>query len=244
MDFSLTSKIINLKPSFYSYVLCICIFLFITSSCQQKIDLREYIVDIDGGTGATPAYDPDRIIPPHLGMKKYYKPFMVDPDILNLAFHMPATASEDPRTGELEQLTDDIKTSGEFDFVGGPSWVQVDLEKPALIHAIVVWHYYRNADIFDDVIVSISDNVDFSGDINVLFNNDHDNSSGMGIGKDSAYISTIWGNLVDACGPDSHGTKARFIRVYSGRNTDGSLPRYLEVAAYGFDIENSENHNH
>ena len=159
--------------------------------------------------------------------------FMIDMDVMNLALYKPVTSDEEPVTGELEQITDDIKTSGEFDFVGGPAWIQVDLEESASIHAIVIWHYYENADIFDDVIVSVSDDENFSWDVRTLYNNDHDNSSGMGTGQDSAYISSLWGNIVDARGLNSTGTNARFVRVYTKGNADGAIPRYIEIAVYG-----------
>ena len=233
---------VNLKSSWYGYqrivmshiLLMICLLSFFATSCQQQINLAELIVDIDSQTGATPAYNPERVIPPHLHRSKEHKPIMVDPDIMNLALYMPVTASEEPQSGELEQLTDDIKTSGEFDFIEGPAWVQVDLEETVSVHAIAVWHYYANADIFDDVIVCASNDGNFSDNFLTLFNNDNDNSSGLGMGKDSAYIETVWGNIIDARGPDSRGMDARFIRVYTRRNTDGTLPRYLELAVYGF----------
>ena len=210
-----------------------CILAGIVSACQKNIDLKEIILDFDSHTGATPAYDPDRVMPSHLSKNKDYKPFMIDSEVMNLALYKPVNASDKPVSGELEQLTDDIKTSGEFDFVGGPAWVQVDLEEAISIHAIVVWHHYKNADIFDDVIVCVSDDEDFSRNVITLYNNDHDNSSGIGMGVDSAYISSVWGNIIDARDQSYTGTTARFIRVYTNRNVDGTVPRYLEIAAYG-----------
>ena len=46
---------------------------------------------------------------------------MIDSEVMNLALYKPASASDKPVTGELEQLTDDIKTSGEFDFDTNPA---------------------------------------------------------------------------------------------------------------------------
>ncbi len=220
----------------YRQLIVIGLLACINGACQKKIDLRELIVDIDSHTGATPAYDPDRVIPSHLSKNNNYRPFMIDINVMNLALYKPVTSNEEPVTGELEQITDDIKTSGEFDFVGGPAWVQVDLEESSSIHAIVIWHHYENADIFDDVIVCVSDDEDFSGDVRTLYNNDHDNSSGMGMGQDSAYISSLWGNIVDARGLNFTGTNARFVRVHTKRNADGTIPRYIELAVYGHSL--------
>ena len=108
-------------------------------------------------------------------------PFMVVPGLENLALYKPVTVSDAPIAGEPEQINDGIKTSGKFDFVEGPGWVQVDLGESAEIHAIVLWHFYKNPAIFDDVIVRVSNDVNFSQDVIMLFNNDHDNSTGMGI---------------------------------------------------------------
>ena len=162
---------------------------------------------------------------------------MVIPGLTNLALDKPVRANEEPIVGEIEQLNDGLKTSGEFDFIEGPSWVQVDLEESASIHAVAIWHYYKNPVIYDDVIVRISDDKDFSKNVTTLFNNDHDNSSKMGKGKDTAYISRWWGELIDARDADRKGKTARYVRLYTGKSVGGKLPRYVEIAVYGGAVE-------
>jgi len=190
-------------------------------------------IGLDAVTQATPRYKPDAVRPPHLRKPKRRYPPRVVRGLKNMALYKPVTSSTKPTIGELEQVTDGIKTSGRFDIVEGPKWVQVDLKAPVSIHAIAVWHFYKNPIIYDDVIVEIADDAEFSRNVRVLFNNDHDNSSGRGKGKDTAYISRWWGEVVDARDPDRAGIIARFVRLYTRKSADGARPRYVEVAVYG-----------
>lgn len=207
------------------------------ASPDSSVALVELDLEVDAITTPTPPRGSlDDISPPHL--RKYVKdkkhePFMVIEGLENLALYKPVTVSEEAVIGEVEQITDGIKTSDGFDFVEGPEWVQVDLEESASIHAVVVWHFHKSVVIYNDIIVHISDDADFSQNIRTLFNNDHDNSAGMGKGSDTAYISTGWGEIVDARDEDLTPAKARYIRVYTGKSTDGLSPRYVEVAVYG-----------
>ena len=61
-----------------------------------------------------------------------------------------------------------------------------------------------------------------------LFNNDHDDSAGLGRGTDKAYIESYQGKLIPL-----HQTKARFIRLYSKGNTTDALNHYVEVEVFG-----------
>jgi hypothetical protein len=203
---------------------------------KETVALVELDLELDAITAATSRDPIEDISPPHL--RKYDKdweraPFVVIEDLENLALYKPVTVSDEPAIGEVEQINDGIKTSGDFDFVEGPAWVQVDLEESASIHAVVIWYFHKSVVIYDDIIVKISDDADFMQNVRTLFNNDHDNSAGMGKGNDTAYISTGWGEIVDARDGDLTPATARYVRVYTGLSTDGLLPRYVEVAVYG-----------
>ena len=195
---------------------------------------------VDAVSHATPRYKPGAVRPPHLRKEKKRPPLRVVRGLKNMALNKPVTADKKPVTGELEQINDGIKTSGRFDFVEGPLWVQVDMKAPVSIHAIAVWHFYKNPIIFDDVIVRIADDADFTHNVRTLFNNDHDNSSHLGKGKDTAFISRWWGEVVDARGPDRTGTIARFVRLYTRKSADGARPRYVELAVYGLPAEKNK----
>ena len=76
--------------------------------------------------------------------------------------------------------------------------------------------------------VRTADDPDFITNVKTLFNNDHDNSSGLGVGKDKEYIETNTGKLVPG-----KSTKARYLRLYSNGNTSNELNHYIEVDVYG-----------
>jgi hypothetical protein len=79
------------------------------------------------------------------------------------------------------------------------------------------------------VIVQVSNDPNFVEGVTTLFNNDVDNSAGMGIGKDREYFETNEGKLVDA-----KGASARYVRLYSrGSTYRDPLNRYTEVEVYG-----------
>ena len=199
------------------------------------------LVELDVGVGpdavtrATPG-NPRGIKPPHLRKAGRRPPFMVSPGMTNLAMLKPVTAGEEPVTGDVDQITDGLKKSGPFDYVElgpGLGWVQIDLEQVRTIHAVVIWHYYKNATIYNDVIVRLADDADFSRNVRTLFNNDHDNSARMGKGDKKAFYTRWWGEIVDARGADAKGTPARYVRIYTAGGMESEPVRFVEIAVYG-----------
>ncbi len=135
-------------------------------------------------------------------------------------------------------ITDDDKEAADGSYVElGPfvQHVQVDLEKTAEIYAIVVWHYHKQPRVYYDVVVQISDDPDFISGVTTVFNNDHDNSAGLGIGKDMHYVETSEGKLIDCLSQGS--PKGRYVRLHSNGNTGNDLNHYIEVAVYGKPVE-------
>jgi hypothetical protein len=144
-----------------------------------------------------------------------------------------AVASSDmqPVIGELNFLTDGEKAGEDGYFVElgpGKQWVQIDLGASANIAAILVWHYHSQARVYRDVVIQVADDKDFLKGVATVYNNDHDNTSGLGIGKDKEYIETNEGRLVDA-----KGAKGRYVRLYSSGNTSNDMNHYVEVEVYG-----------
>jgi hypothetical protein len=74
----------------------------------------------------------------------------------------------------------------------------------------------------------VADDPDFIENVQTVFNNDQDNSSGLGIGKDREYFENYEGKLIDA-----KGIKARYIRFYSKGSTDSALNEYTEIEIWG-----------
>jgi hypothetical protein len=163
-------------------------------------------------------------------------PFYVPKGTEILSLDKSVIASDmEPIIGEVEFVTDGEK-SGEdgyfVEFGPGIQYVQIDLEDTYSLHAILLWHFHSQARVYRDVIIQISDDADFLTDVKTIYNNDHDNSSGLGIGKDKEYIEVSEGRLIDP-----KGEKARYIRLYSKGNTSNDMNHYVEVEVYGASIK-------
>jgi hypothetical protein len=163
-------------------------------------------------------------------------PFMVPVGTKLLSLKRPVTSSDrQPVIGELEMITDGEKEGGDGYFVElGPSkqWVQIDLGARYALHAILAWHYHSQARVYRDVVVQVADDKDFLRNVTTVFNNDHDNSSGLGIGKDKEYIEVAEGRLFDP-----KGVVGRYVRMYSNGNTVNDLNHYVEVEVYGTPVK-------
>jgi hypothetical protein len=159
-------------------------------------------------------------------------PFMVPVGTKLVSLKKPVKASDsNPVIGELAMITDGEKEGGDGYFVElGPSkqWVQVDLGASYALHAILLWHFHSEARVYRDVIVQVSDDKDFAKGVTTVFDNDHDNSSKLGLGTDKEYIEVAEGKLVDP-----RGVKGRYVRLYSNGNTTNDLNHYVEVEVYG-----------
>ena len=159
-------------------------------------------------------------------------PFYVPAGTELLSLNKPVTSSDTaPVIGELEFVTDGEKSGEEGYFVElGPmvQWVKIDLEDTYSLHAILIWHYHSQARVYRDVIVQVSEDPDFISGVTTIFNNDHDNSAGLGIGKDKEYIEVSEGRLIDP-----RGVKARHVRLFSRGNTSNEMNHYVEVEVYG-----------
>ena len=159
-------------------------------------------------------------------------PFMVPSGTRLLSLGADVSASDEPLIGKLTMVTDGNKEAtcedGFVEFTPGLQWVQVDLGRTYEIQAIVVWLSHRHrVRAYRDVIVRVSDDPDFVEYVE-LFNNDHDNTSGLGAGSDYEYVETNEGRLIDA-----KATRARYVRVYSNGNTSNDMNHMIEVEVYG-----------
>ena len=158
-------------------------------------------------------------------------PFYVPKGTALLSSGKPVTSSDPlPIIGELEMITDGDKEGGDGYFVElgpGTQWIQIDLGASNALHAILVWHYHSRAQVYRDVIVQVSDDPDFL-EAEIVFNNDYDNSSGLGIGTDMGYVETSEGKLVDA-----RGVEGRYVRLYSRGSHLNDKNHYTEVEVFG-----------
>ena len=161
-------------------------------------------------------------------------PFLAPQGTVNLAKGKPVSSSdEEPIIGELEMITDDDKEAADGSYVElGPfaQHVTIDLGTVADIYAIVIWHYHKQARVYFDVVVQVADDPDFITNVQTVFNNDTDNSAGLGVGADKHYTETNEGKLIDCL---SKAVRGRYVRLYSNGNTGNDLNHYIEVAVYG-----------
>lgn len=164
-------------------------------------------------------------------------PLMVPPGLKNLAFQKKVTSSDpEPIIGELSMVTDGDKEGSDGSFVElgpGKQWVQIDLETQADIYAIQLWHYHAEGRVYQDVIIQISNDPEFKTGVVTVFNNDFDNSSGMGAGKHLEYIEDYRGKLIDVRDEKGQPVGGRYVRLYSNGNTSNDLNHYVEVEVYG-----------
>jgi hypothetical protein len=79
-----------------------------------------------------------------------------------------------------------------------------------------------------DVIVQVAVDADFTKNVRTLYNNDYDNTAGLGAGKDKEYFENYEGRLVD--GKSEVG---QYVRLYSQGSTYTALNRYTEVMVFG-----------
>lgn len=159
-------------------------------------------------------------------------PIMVPEGVKNLAAKAEVTSSDsEPVVGELELITDGNKNGEEGNYVElspGKQWVQIDLGKKAKIYAIALWHFHSQARVYRDVVIQTADDPDFITNVKTVFNNDHDNSSGLGVGKDRDYIETYEGRPIPV-----PGVEGQYVRFYSNGNTSDDMNHYIEIEIYG-----------
>jgi hypothetical protein len=158
--------------------------------------------------------------------------FMVPAGLKNLAPQAKVTASDKNATTEaLAKVTDGDKEASDQSIIflrKGTQYIQLDLGAPSELFALVVWHAHNSAKVYRDVVVQVADDADFQKNVRTLFNNDQDNTSGLGVGTDREFFETHEGRLIDA-----KGEKAQFLRFYSKGSTESALNEYTEIEVYG-----------
>jgi hypothetical protein len=163
---------------------------------------------------------------------KAREPFLAPDGVKNVARRKPVVSSDmNPIIGDLKMITDGDRSGEEGSYVElgpGKQHVTVDLGAPHEIYAVLFWHYHNAPRVYFDVVVQIADDAGFTKNVRTLMNNDHDNTSGLGAGKDMNYVETSEGRLVDA-----RGSIARYVRLYSNGNNANGLNHYVEVEVYG-----------
>jgi hypothetical protein len=174
---------------------------------------------------------PDSNPPPNLD--KSGKPTLevaVPAGVTLLSKGKPVTCSDSAPLGELSWITDGEKQGDDgyfVDILPLKQWVQIDLGESKEVHLIWVWHFHKQGVIYKDVVVQISDDPEFKTSTTV-YNNDFDNSSGFGVGKDQTWVETNNGRPMPVAG-----VKGRYVRLYSNGRSIDDTNQYIEVEVYG-----------
>ncbi len=158
--------------------------------------------------------------------------FKVPEGTVLLSKGKPVTSSDDaPIIGSLDLITDGDKEAGEgyyVELLDGLQWVQINLEKESEIHAIWLWHFHSQKRAYHDVIIQVSNDPEFKDGVTTVYNNDYDDSAGMGKGGYAPYAETRYGLLADG-----KGAKGQYVRLYSSGNTSNEMNHYIEVEVFG-----------
>ncbi len=135
-----------------------------------------------------------------------------------------------PFTGTLDLVTDGEKDGSDGYFVEldpGKQWVQIDLGETKEVWGLWMWHFHKAAFVYKGVVVQVSNDADCKN-ATIIYNNDYDNSVGLGVGKDNSYTETNNGRYVAG-----KGTKGRYVRLWSNGRYLDEMNHYIEVEIYG-----------
>jgi len=160
------------------------------------------------------------------------QPITVEQGVELISKGKPVKASEDFLIiGSTDLVTDgDANHSvGTYMELGpGKQWVQIDLQDQYEIYAVALWHYHNQGRVYKDVVVQISSDDNFKKGAKTVFNNDNDNSLGLGAGEDHEYIENHEGRRIKV-----DGVKGRYVRAYSNGNTSNQQSHFIEVKVFG-----------
>lgn len=132
---------------------------------------------------------------------------------------------------DLALVTDGNKqysVSAYLELAPGVRWVQLDLGTNAEIQAVCLWRERPEQCVYRDTVVQVSNDREFAKGGVTLFNNDYDNSAGLGAGSDKEYFEDYFGRRIAA-----RGIRARYVRISSNGNTSDPYNHYTEIEVYG-----------
>jgi hypothetical protein len=161
------------------------------------------------------------------------RPLMLVPaGLKNIAKDARLSSSDKNATVDsLAKLVDGDKEATEQSTIylrKGSQWVQLDFGSAQEIFAAVIWHAHNSLKVYHDVIVQVANDPDFTAKVQTVYNNDQDNSSGLGVGTDREYFEEYQGRLIPI-----KGAKSRYMRCYSKGSTESPLNEYTEIEVYG-----------
>ncbi len=134
----------------------------------------------------------------------------------NLAFEMPVTGNGGVGQGAYEMLTDGLTVTDPY--IGGPTWVQVDLGDEFVVDTIKLWHFWGDGRTYKDNKVALSKNGNFMGEEVVVFDTND---------TDLEYPETAEGKEIKF-----DPTEAQYIRAWIGGSTANEWSHWVELQAF------------
>ena len=137
----------------------------------------------------------------------------------------PATDGNDNSTSNIDKATDgNLEVADRWELGGGLKYAQLDLGGSQQVDSLRVWHNFADKRRYHDVVFQLSDDATFASGVTTVFNNDLDNSAGLGAGTDGEYDETATGKIVHFAP-----VRARYVRLYSNGNTRHNSNNYVEI---------------
>ncbi|MFB9327800.1 discoidin domain-containing protein [Paenibacillus aurantiacus] len=140
------------------------------------------------------------------------------------------TATSSSYINNPERVTDGATSPG-TSYAGldqGLQWTQIDLGAVYNVSAINLWRYYDGGRTYRDSIVQLSNTANFSSGVTTVFNNDGNNSAGLGAGADAEYAETASGKSI-GFSP----VQARYVRIWSNGSSTNAWNHLVEVQVMG-----------
>lgn len=154
---------------------------------------------------------------------------LVSPILLSLDKPVSSSTAY-PVIGELSMITDGDKqlTDGSYvELDAGLAYIEIDLGASFLLDQISIWRTPVGSTYHDVVVLLSTEQVPDSWF--AVYNNDEDNSAGLGPGSDPEHEENPGGLHIP--GIDQW---ARRVRIYSRGSSQDTHNRYTEVDVYGF----------
>jgi hypothetical protein len=140
--------------------------------------------------------------------------------VANVARGKSVSTNATSTSGEpLSALTDGVKTRDKYVLYGtstGPKWAQVDLGQAYDVARVNIRNDWGDTSTYrtgKDLIVQLSNDSTFASGVTTIFNNDGDNSSGLGTGTDAEYVEPGDGSGKDIFVADP--VSARYVRYWA-----------------------------
>ena len=137
----------------------------------------------------------------------------------------PTTDGDADSALNIGRATDgDIGVANRWELGGGLKYAQLDLGGSQQVDSLRVWRNFADKRRYHDVVLQLSDDATFASGVTTVFNNDLDNSAGLGAGTDGEYDETATGKIVHFAP-----VRARYVRLYSNGNTRHDTNNYVEI---------------